>query len=252
MASYLEELKRAFLSPAPYLAWLAISAIFALTGPFGTYVPFDFSERLVFWSTVAAASVAWGTALRVFLMNRFRHLGYWRGVAIASTVSGCVLAVPIYHLILMRGGDGSVQFRPAMELAFTIFVGGVAIGWLRHFMGAGEGAEGAEETRQNPRLLDRIEPTKRGDLIRMSARDHYLEVVTHMGKVELLMRFSDALAELDGIDGLQVHRSHWVAAGAVSGAEKQGDKLMLVTTDGARVPVSRKHRPDVLARGLVD
>ena len=249
MASFIGELRRAFASPVPYVAWLTVSAILALTGPFGTYGALDLPDRAVFWSVIAGASVFWGTALRVFLMNRFAGLGYGRAVAIASAVSACVLAVPIYSMILLRSGGGDYRLRPAIELGLTILVSGLAIGGLRRIAPAG----GLRlRPPGGPRLLERIEPGLRGALIRMAARDHYLEVVTDAGKVDLLMRFSDALAELDGIDGLQVHRSHWVAAQAVSGTERAGDKLLLVTVDGARVPVSRKHRPQVMARGLID
>ncbi|MEM6374550.1 MAG: hypothetical protein AAF727_17510, partial [Pseudomonadota bacterium] len=47
-----------------------------------------------------------------------------------------------------------------------------------------------------PRLLNRLPAEQRGALIRISVRDHYVDIVTVQGVTSLLMRFSDAMAEL--------------------------------------------------------
>jgi DNA-binding LytR/AlgR family response regulator len=57
-----------------------------------------------------------------------------------------------------------------------------------------------------------------------------------------LMRFSDALAELDGLAGLQVHRSHWVAGCAVVEMKKQNGRCVVVLQNGTEVPVSRAYQ----------
>lgn len=66
-------------------------------------------------------------------------------------------------------------------------------------------------------LLRRLPPDLRGALIRLSMNDHYVEVETAKGATLVLLRFADALNELGDADGLQVHRSHWVARTAVKG-----------------------------------
>ena len=102
-----------------------------------------------------------------------------------------------------------------------------------------------------PRLVSRLPRAGAGQLIRLSARNHYVDVVTDKGTSSLLIRMADAIAELDGVDGLRVHRSHWVAAWAVRGHERQGDKRVLILADGARIPVSRNLQRDVAARGFL-
>ena len=52
------------------------------------------------------------------------------------------------------------------------------------------------------------------------------------------MRLSDAIAELDGLEGLQTHRSHWVVLEAAQALEKAGQKMNVVLKDGRRLPVS--------------
>ena len=42
--------------------------------------------------------------------------------------------------------------------------------------------------------------------------DHYVRVFTDAGESLILLRLSDAMAEVRDVPGLQIHRSHWVAA----------------------------------------
>jgi DNA-binding LytR/AlgR family response regulator len=53
------------------------------------------------------------------------------------------------------------------------------------------------------------------------------------------MRLSDAIAELEGLEGAQTHRSWWVAREAVESARRDGDRVTLVLKSGAEAPVSR-------------
>ena len=66
----------------------------------------------------------------------------------------------------------------------------------------------------------------------------------------ILMRFSDAMKETAPVNGLQVHRSHWVAREHVVTAKRAGDRATLTLTNGAEVPVSRSYLPAVRDAGL--
>ena len=73
-------------------------------------------------------------------------------------------------------------------------------------------------------------------------RDHYVEIHTDRGSDLVLMRFGDALKELGGTEGMQVHRSHWIARAAlkkVSCGAPAGPWPILA--NGAEVPVSRRY-----------
>lgn len=99
-------------------------------------------------------------------------------------------------------------------------------------------------------FLDRIPPRLGRDLLALEMEDHYVRVHTGAGSDLVLMRLRDAIAALGGIDGLQVHRSYWVAAAAVDGVERKPDgKLTLRLRNGLRVPVSRSHVAAVRAAG---
>ena len=99
-----------------------------------------------------------------------------------------------------------------------------------------------------PRLLDRLPVGRRGTLIRLSVRDHYVDVVTAQGDTTILMRFGDDLAEHAGAAALQDHRSHWVAEDAVTRSIRRKGRVILILADGTEVPVSRSFLPEVEAR----
>lgn len=93
-----------------------------------------------------------------------------------------------------------------------------------------------------PRFLDRLPPRLRGAEIRaVEAEDHYLRLHTSKGEDLILMRLSDAVAELEGIEGAQTHRSWWVAKDAVESARRGDGRAILTLRGGIEAPVSRAY-----------
>ena len=88
------------------------------------------------------------------------------------------------------------------------------------------------------RFLDRLPPEVGRDVIYLKVSGHYITVVTTAGSGILLMRFADAVAELEGA-GMQVHRSFWVAFRHVTAVEQREGRTLVCLTGGEVVPVSR-------------
>lgn len=103
-----------------------------------------------------------------------------------------------------------------------------------------------------PRLLDRLpEKIRGGALYALEAEDHYLRAHTSRGSDLILMRMADAEAELEGVEGLRVHRSWWVARAGVASARREGERIILTLKSGAEAPVSRANAAAVRAAGWV-
>ena len=101
-----------------------------------------------------------------------------------------------------------------------------------------------------PKFLERLPVKLRGaELYAVEAQDHYLRLHTSAGQDLILMRLSDAVAELEGIEGAQVHRSWWVAKAAVIDAERGEGRATLTLTDGSTAPVSRAYARNLRAAG---
>jgi len=81
--------------------------------------------------------------------------------------------------------------------------------------------------------------------------DHYLHVQTDMGSGLALHRMSDAVSDLAATDGMQVHKSWWVARAAIHEARRDGRKRVLVLKDGTEVPVGRSFEPRLRAKGWI-
>ena len=95
---------------------------------------------------------------------------------------------------------------------------------------------------QPVKFLERLPLKLRGaEVWAVEAEDHYLRLHTSKGQDLILMRLSDAIDELEGIEGAQVHRSWWVARDAITEAVRGDGRATLTLKDAAEVPVSRTY-----------
>ena len=103
---------------------------------------------------------------------------------------------------------------------------------------------------QNDQLMLKLPVDKRGQLYCLEMADHYVKVYTDKGHHMLLMRFKDALELLENHQGLQTHRSWWVATNAVQHVQRDGRKINLHLINDIKVPVSRTYQKQVKDAGL--
>jgi hypothetical protein len=99
-----------------------------------------------------------------------------------------------------------------------------------------------------PAFFQRFDPPLKGPVLAVQAQEHYVRVVTAEGAVTTLYRFGDALRELEGLSGLQVHRSFWVADAGVAALRSGKRGLKIVLRNGEQVPVSARHAGTVQRR----
>lgn len=95
-------------------------------------------------------------------------------------------------------------------------------------------------------LLRRLPPGIGQDILCLKAQEHYTEVVTSQGSALVYMRFSDAVAlAATGIDGVQIHRSYWVAYAAMAGFDRTDGRIFTRLINGEKLPVSRTYHARV-------
>ncbi|MEL6688007.1 MAG: LytTR family DNA-binding domain-containing protein [Pseudomonadota bacterium] len=73
----------------------------------------------------------------------------------------------------------------------------------------------------------------------INSEGHYLRVFTDRGETLILLRLSDALRELEGVSGLQTHRSWWVAEQGIEQIKTSSGKKTILLKSGQEVPVAR-------------
>lgn len=259
MRAFLDELRASLRLPVTQAAWVFLTVLMALTGPFGSYQEVPLVKRLLFWLVVTALAIVLAVVVRVVVYSRFGLSGLWPAGAATAGVVTAILTWPLHAL--MRRDVGIYPLLPPAPHELALFIFCLTLGFcaIRHaidqrpllptvspLLEPGAANAGPDAL---PSLVGRLAPELRGPVRRVSGRDHYVDILTDKGTCSVLMRFSDAMAELDGIDGEQVHRSHWVATHAVTGAVREGGRVFLHLTGDERVPVSRTYLARVERRG---
>jgi hypothetical protein len=176
-------------------------------------------------------------------------------VVLRHCLSGLVASVPVFAVVLgIEAVSGEVLWQSgdlmAVALNVVLTVTGIAL-VIGVFVARRPVA--VVETvapQRGVTFLKRLPVDLGRALIRVSALDHYVEVQTSAGTTLLLMRFADALEELEGCPGHRIHRSHWVAAGAIRRLLRQDRAMMVELEDGTRLPVSRSQQSEMRATGL--
>ena len=244
------------------LGLAAAVAVLAWLGPFDTWGRLSLPDRVAFWTLATSVNWLFGLVLGSAAGLTFERRGVlaW---AVAVVVGSAVAAVPgtavVWLLVAAYMGHRMTGVAEVATLYSQVLVIHLVLNalvtWLIYGKSRPVGAPG-EATSPHPAgespsapFLERL-PSRLGrNLLHLHMQDHYVEAHTDEGSELLLLRFRDALRELDGLDGAQVHRSHWVARSAVAGVVRRNGRVALRLVNGNRVPVSRSFAPRLRERG---
>lgn len=83
-------------------------------------------------------------------------------------------------------------------------------------------------------------------LLHIEAREHHVHLTFQDEKSSARARLGDIIAQTKAEDGLQPHRSWWVARDPAIRAERKNGRLILRLRDDTEVPVARTRVDDVL------
>ncbi len=248
----LRGLRRQVAGHAAALA--GVVALFAFIGPFGTYDSMGPLGRTGYW--ILAMSGNWSIwAGSVLLVLHLTHDWPLRRRSLALVLAAVLAAVPGTAVVFAA----ETLFRPGyvgLNRLPEVYLGVAVIGLLISAAVLAVRYRPAPQTQEapaaaRPRFLDRLPHGIGRDLVYLRMADHYVEAFTTEGSDLVLMRFADAVAELEGANGMRVHRSYWVARAHVTGAERINGRPALCLTGGHKVPVSRTYLPAVRAAGLL-
>jgi hypothetical protein len=253
---------------APPLRPLIAGSLFAvvacvLAGPFGT-LGLGLPSRLMFWLVL----IGWNS-VKWWLWYGWtgpRTTG-WRSALLAAVLGALLLNATLpLEIDLMFRAIGRPQALPWLGLYLTALVVAGSISALIAVLRGGRSdapvahpspalPPAAPAANSAPAILaQRAGLADLSGVLMVTAEDHYLRLVLADGPDDfrrplLLFRMSDALPELAAQDGLQVHRSAWVARRFVTGARRDGRRWRLLLADGTDQPVSETFLPAVRAAG---
>ncbi|CAN5165388.1 LytTR family DNA-binding domain-containing protein [soil metagenome] len=226
-----------------YLRPLAVAvvagAFLALIGALGTG-DMPLLPRLAYWIGLSVLGALLGTTVAQLVSRLWPDLEstWWRALVIVA-----VLTPLITVLIWFAGGRAALTPRVVaayfgVTLVMTSGMTALMMLATRRSIETHAAPAGAAP----PRFLERLPLKLRGgEIYAVEAEDHYLRLHTSKGQDLILLRLSDAVAELEGIEGAQTHRSWWVAKAAVRDARRGDGRATLTLASGVEAPVSRAY-----------
>jgi hypothetical protein len=222
-----------------------VGALLALLGPYGSYYN-DLSLRLFDWITILLlGTVIFGVAIPPML-----RWGTGAGLPrpFVFVVALAVAAIPVAfiskivseffwarHVTEYRWLDWYLQ---TVLLSFVTIALWTGLEIVRS-IGRHEAIPSAPAGSDTPI----------GDVICLQMEDHYVRVHRDTGSTLELMPLHEAIRRYGRRDGLQVHRSWWVAGDAVDRAERDVRNWRLLLRNGLVVPIARNRISDARARG---
>lgn len=226
---------------------VAIGAFLTFTNPFGATTGLPVWGAFAYW--IGLVGIGWlgGPVFGAAVRRVAPQLPEIWNTAIATAFVAVIvwLTILLVQLVIVRDPVPMSYWPRLYVLVAGISAAVAMIGWLveRAFAGppgAVTHAPASGAAAKPVRFMERLPPKLKGAVIyAISAEDHYLKLHTSKGTDLILMRLSDAIAELEGLEGAQTHRSWWVARDAVESARREGDRMVLVVKGGVEAPVSR-------------
>lgn len=249
-------------------AMFVIAAAIGFLGPFGTYLDSTLAERVEQWWLLLMGAYLfvrpWIIGLRWLAHLTWlpsRVLVSWGVVATSAPLAMLWRQVGQDAFRELEGYAGLIPF--ALLCALSVWVVEV---WadranerfrsqraneadakppIRRSSGNQEQDQGASATRllsaeaTRPKLFDRLSPTFLGPIIALQSEDHYVRVHGMLGSELVLLRLRDAIAEMTGVAGEQVHRSWWVSRDGVASLGQVGRSWVIRLRNGETAPVAR-------------
>lgn len=250
---------------------LVVATVIGFLGPFGTYLEAEFAVRvwrwwihmmgayvlvrpsIFFWSAIALATslprramIFWGVILSSLPLALvwtwgasvfFHALNGFAGILPFAFLSAVAVLGVVWWARLVDdrlSGDTVAQEQdaPADERSDDQALGPLPDAVPTAAIGAHDPAAG--------RLGRRLPATFAGPVLALQSEDHYVRVHGAEGNELLFMRLRDAIAEMDGALGQQVHRSWWVANDAITSVKADGRNRTITLRNGEQAPVARE------------
>jgi hypothetical protein len=239
-------------------AMLVIASIVGFMGPFGTYAGHGLVDRVVHWwqLLMGAYLLVRPTIFGLHLLAKATELP----LSVATIWGVVVVSVPLGVLWRHIGEDTFRALDDYTDLLPFSLLCAVAVLGVTHWSVRADrrlskrsmrsvnppelmqapitGASNLEQ-QAIPVLRARLPQSFRGPILALQSEDHYVRVHGEQDSELVLIRLRDAIAEMDGVSGVQVHRSWWVACDAISKAEPTGRSWNIVLINGTIAPVAR-------------
>lgn len=237
-------------------ACVIVGIVLGVVGPFGSFFNDVLPVRLAYWITVCLLSgvLVGGTVRLIWSRAVRRGVGAWWWIVPAAVMISIPAAAGA-RLVAVALWPGIRNAVPMLEwygqtvLIELVYLSAyVALHSHTAIRVAADPAPPTDDCR-----VRRPPPGRLGaDVLCLQMEDHYVRLHTSEGSRLILSSMARAIDQIGDVEGLQVHRSWWVARHAVRGVEKDGRSLRLRLASGLTAPIARAKVAQIRAAGWLD
>lgn len=252
----IREMRENLSAPRSLAVLGLVSLVLGMSGPFQTFELLELLPRLVYWTAICTLTylAGWlaGSYVLRMITSRTENI-VWHilgpGCAAGLAVWPVVTIINLITFGSDDGTDGGHWINSGSQLIYCVMISIILSAVSTLVKNSAQ--EQMPTMPTTPKIVSRLPLNLRGNLISLSVQDHYVEVTTSNGAGLVHFRLTDAIDDCDGIEGLQIHRSHWIALTGIKSVFRQNGKVLVETTKGDVLPVSRTYLPKVKELGLL-
>ena len=238
-----------------------VGLVLGLFGPFGTF-EMPTALRIAYWIIFGITGYAIFRPLIIVGRWLSETLGISPLIGVGLALLLAALPMTLLVATLLSGFDvrAALRWNGLGLLYFQVWLIGFLTNALFSFVfsklpeataDAPEAAKPASPAPpQRSPVLEGL-PIGFGPILALKGEDHYVRVIGEARETLVLSRMRDAIASLGDDEGLQVHRSWWVARDAIRSVRREGRAAILELSNGTDVPVSRENMAALKASGWV-
>lgn len=244
--------------PAPFRhawRWVAAAAgaalLMALLGPFGPGIHEGERPRLIYGAIAALAGlVNYGTTLNAADRAVGSNSRFWWPAMVGAAMVASVPQTLVTRGFAFRLWPDLARQDPSWLAWYAriALIGLVAT--LIYVIALRRARANMREAFPIPTANPEAAPSLPATLIALQMEDHYVRVHSIDGSELRLMPLGHAIAAAK-VEGLQVHRSWWVARSAVAAVEGNPRSMRLRLTNGIVAPVARSAVARLRAAGWI-
>ncbi len=234
-----------------------VYAILVATDAPGMIGQMNLVATLAIWAVILSSFLLCHGVMLFLWATLYRALGNLTLPGALVTASALVLPVVLGETLLRFTSHGDLAFAIFPQILFYFVIAETFIMIYMRFVRPLPTPEAADATAaalqeaavasppHERHILIGAEPVALRNLRHIQAMEHHVRVVLDDTSLTHRARLSDIVAQTDPEDGIQPHRSWWVAKHVARSLERDGQKHVLTLDDGTRVPVARSRVHEV-------
>lgn len=242
----LREMTKSITSSKFWIGLFGVICVLAISAPFDSGKVFNLVQRFFYWGAIAITTYFIGFFINVTVSLFIQHKTGKRLLSriVSSLLAGIAVGIWVYFINAFVLAVMEPNWKDFSIFTLTCIAIAGAVSALMFIlndtiMEMEDRAKNQVEAKEQPVFYKRLPKSIGTDIISLNAQDHYVEVTTILGKELVLIRLSDAIAELGDIQGQQIHRSWWVSKKHVADTKRKNGRLNVILSNQNEIAVSR-------------